>query len=114
VDIFFASYKNLTEGGYAFFYDTQYHVAELGHAYAYKDPPPGQEFYGYPRTVPGAFGAKAAKLYQILEAGHNNVQLSQEEMHRIALWLDLTSPFLGVYHDVEAQLRGETVAPILE
>ncbi len=70
---------------------------------------------GY-RTTPGQFGARASKLYEILEKGHYDVRLSPEEMHRITLWLDCTSMFYGVYEKEggQAQLRGEVALPTLE
>ncbi len=73
--------------------------------------------YGEPlRTTPGKFGAKASKLYEILAAGHHDVKLNAEELHRITLWLDCVSIFYGVYEKEggEAQLRGEIVFPSLE
>ena len=76
-------------------------------------------FYNYGnglRTTPGRFGAKAARLYDILQKGHYDVKLSKEEMHRITLWLDSTSMFYGVYEREtgQAQLRGEIAMPTLE
>ncbi len=73
--------------------------------------------YGDPlRTTPGKFGALASPLYQMLEKGHYDVKLSDEEMHRIILWLDCVSNFYGVYETEgqEAQRRGEVVWPTLE
>jgi hypothetical protein len=68
------------------------------------------------RTVPGQFGARASKLYPMLVKGHHDVKLSPEELHRIAVWLDSTSPFYGVYEKDGgiAQLRGEIAKPTLE
>jgi hypothetical protein len=68
------------------------------------------------RTIPGQFGAKASKLYAILEKGHYDVKLSSEDLHRLTLWLDSCSMFYGVYEKElgEAQLRGEIVRPTLE
>ncbi len=68
------------------------------------------------RTTPGKFGAYASKLYEILEKGHYDVKLSDEEMHRITLWLDCCSMFYGVYEREggQAQLRGEVVQPTLQ
>jgi hypothetical protein len=68
------------------------------------------------RTIPGNFGARASKLYQLLKAGHYDVELTKEEMHRITVWLDSLSNFYGVYEKEagEAQLRGEIVWPGLE
>ncbi len=61
-------------------------------------------------------GARASKLFEILERGHYDVQLSKEDMHRITVWLDSYSPFYGVYEPEggKAQLRGEVVRPVLE
>ncbi|MGL4595208.1 MAG: discoidin domain-containing protein [Thermoguttaceae bacterium] len=73
--------------------------------------------YGDPlRTTPGKFGAIASPLYKLLKDGHHEVKLSNEEMHRIILWLDCLSNFYGVYEKDggEAQLRGEIVFPTLE
>ena len=70
---------------------------------------------GY-RTTPGRFGAHASKLLKILDDGHYDVKLSEEEMHRITLWLDCSSIFYGVYEKEggEAQLLGKVVGPTLE
>ncbi|NQT87369.1 hypothetical protein HQ560_11425 [bacterium] len=71
------------------------------------------EFY---RTTPGKFGARASKLYQMLEKGHHEVKLSPEDMHRLTVWLDSCSMFYGVYEKEGglAQLRGEVARPTLE
>ena len=68
------------------------------------------------RTTPGHFGARASKLYKILKDGHYDVNLSEEEMHRITLWLDSTSMFYGVYEREpgRAQLLGKIARPTLE
>ena len=76
-------------------------------------------FYDYQdpyRTTPGQFGALASPLYQLLQAGHYDVQLPPEDLHRLTLWLDCTSMFYGVYEKDEgrAQLRGEVAYPTLE
>ncbi len=73
--------------------------------------------YGHShRTTPGKFGARASKLLKLLDEGHHDVKLSDEELHRITLWLDLSSIFYGVYEKEggEAQLRGEIAKPTLE
>ncbi|MBE0536537.1 MAG: PD40 domain-containing protein, partial [Phycisphaerae bacterium] len=69
---------------------------------------------GTSRSIAGQVGARASKLYEILEKGHYDVQLSAEEMRRITLWLDCNTNFFGAYHDLEAQARGELVMPTLE
>ncbi len=68
------------------------------------------------RTLPGKFGARASKLYQMLKDGHHDVELTDEEMHRITVWLDSCSIFYGVYEQDGgiAQLEGKIVHPTLE
>ncbi len=68
------------------------------------------------RTTPGKFGARASKLMAILDKGHYDVKLSDEEFHRLTLWLDCSSMFYGVYEKEggEAQLRGQIARPTLE
>jgi cytochrome c553 len=68
------------------------------------------------RTNPGKFGARASKLVQLLDKGHYDVKLSQEDFHRITLWLDSASMFYGVFEKEtgEAQLRGDIVKATLE
>jgi len=67
-----------------------------------------------PRTTPGEFGARASKLFALLQKGHYDVKLPPEDLHRITLWLDCNSDFLGSYEDPAAQARGETVRPSLQ
>ena len=71
---------------------------------------------GWYRTMPGKFGARASKLYQLLAKGHYKVKLPPEDMRRITVWLDSCSPFYGVYEKEggEAQLRGEIAKPTIE
>ncbi|NIP26877.1 MAG: hypothetical protein GWN67_21620 [Phycisphaerae bacterium] len=68
------------------------------------------------RTIPGKFGARVSKLYKMLQQGHHDVKLSEEEMHRITVWLDSCSIFYGVYEKEGgvAQLEGKIVYPTLE
>ncbi len=68
------------------------------------------------RTIPGKFGARVSKLYKLLKDGHYDVKLSDEEMHRISVWLDSCSIFYGVYEKEGglAQLQGKIVYPTLE
>jgi hypothetical protein len=68
------------------------------------------------RTTPGAFGARASRLYAMLQAGHHDVNLPPEDLHRLTVWLDSCSLFYGVYEKEggEAQLRGEVPRPSLQ
>ena len=65
------------------------------------------------RTIAGKFGARAARLMQYLDEGHYGVKLSDEDLHRVILWLDCNSEFLGAYEEPEAQARGELIRPAL-
>ena len=68
------------------------------------------------RTTPGAFGARASKLYAMLQKGHHDVKLSGDETSRIVTWLDSVCQFYGVYEKEggEAQLAGGLAYPTLE
>ena len=68
------------------------------------------------RTTPGRFGARASKLYELLQGDHHGLELPAEDLHRLTLWLDMCTMFYGVYEQErgEAQLRGEVVWPTLE
>ncbi len=70
--------------------------------------------HGGSRTVPGRFGARAARLVDYLDERHHGVRLAPEEVGRITLWLDCNSEFYGAYENTEAQARGEVVGPTLE
>jgi hypothetical protein len=74
------------------------------------------QYGGRHRTIPGKFGARVSKLYKLLQEGHYDVELSEEEMHRITVWLDSCSMFYGVYEKDGgiAQLEGKVVYPTLE
>ena len=92
----YTSYRNLRD--YAFFY---------GVFHTKYDP------WTDPRTTPGQFGARASKLYGILTQGHYDVRLSEEDMHRITLWLDCNSDFFGSYENTLDQSKGKVVHPSL-
>ena len=96
-DYRYTSYDNLRE--YAFFFGS------VRNEY---DP------WTTPRTIPGQFGARASKLYEILRHGHHDVKLSKEDLRRITLWLDCNSDFFGSYENTEAQAKADIVQPTLE
>ena len=70
---------------------------------------------GY-RTFPGRFGARASKLIELLDKGHHDLKLTNEDFHRLALWLDCSSMFYGVFEKEggEIQLLGGIASPTLE
>ncbi len=89
---FFASYSNLVREGYAF-----------------------NDYVDSLRTIPEKYGARASKLYELIQ-DHHGVELSDSERRRIALWLDTNTMFFGVYEKegCEKELRGERAVPTLE
>ncbi len=70
--------------------------------------------HGGSRTTPGRFGARAAPLLPYLDERHYGVRLSDDDFHRLTLWLDCNSEFYGAYHDPLAQARGSVVTPQLD
>jgi hypothetical protein len=64
-------------------------------------------------SIPGQEGARVSKLYNVLAAGHHDVELTPAEMRRITLWLDCNSNFFGAYYNDQEQARGEVVKPLL-
>jgi hypothetical protein len=70
--------------------------------------------HGGSRSIAGQFGARAAPLMKYLTDAHHGVKLSPEDFHRITLWLDCNSEFLGAYENAPAQAKGEPVRASLE
>ena len=70
--------------------------------------------HGGSRTTAGQFGARAAKLLSYLSQEHYGVRLSDEDFHRITLWLDCNSEFYGAYERPEAQSLGQLIHPSLD
>jgi hypothetical protein len=65
-------------------------------------------------SIPGDVGARASRLWKLLNDGHHDVALPPEDMHRITLWLDANSLFYGDYFDPETQARGGDAVPRLK
>ena len=63
-----------------------------------------------PRTIPGKFGARASRLYQLLSGDHHGLKLSKDDFHRIALWLDCNSDYFGSFLHSNEQAEGQAVA----
>ncbi|MCP4453183.1 MAG: hypothetical protein GY809_17110, partial [Planctomycetes bacterium] len=72
-----------------------------------------QGVHGGSRTIAGQFGARASALMPYLSETHHDVTLSEEDLHRVTLWLDCNSEFYGSYENTVAQSRGEIVQPTL-
>ena len=62
-----------------------------------------------PYTIPGRFGARASKLYQLLSKGHHDVKLTPDEWRRLGIWLDSNCLFYGHEKDLLAQASGKVV-----
>lgn len=45
----------------------------------------------------GSWGSKVSKLPQVLEAGHKDVVLTDEEWARLRTWIDINAPYYPVY-----------------
>lgn len=68
------------------------------------------------RSIPYEIGARASPDFLAhLGPSHHDVQLTQEEFHRVTLWLDLNAQELGSYSmeadDIARQRAGEVVWP---
>lgn len=50
-----------------------------------------------PMLPPWHTGAAKSDLISMLKKGHNDVQLSREELDKIACWIDLGIPYSGDY-----------------
>jgi hypothetical protein len=59
----------------------------------------------------GKFGALGSRLIRLLREGHEDVQLDDDELERLATWIDLNAIFYGVYNPEEQarQLAGQRV-----
>ncbi|HUS71854.1 MAG TPA: hypothetical protein VMY06_02225 [Sedimentisphaerales bacterium] len=73
-----------------------------------------QGVHGGSRTIPGKFGAKASGLMAYMDERHYGVKLSEEDFHRLTLWLDCNSEFYGSYENTVAQAKGQIVWPTLD
>ena len=94
------SYNNLAEK-YGFYFHVSNGSINMG-------------VHGGSRTIPGKFGARASKLLEYIDARHYGVELSQEDFHRLTLWLDCNSEFYGAYENTVAQSLGKVVWPSLD
>ncbi len=73
----------------------------------------GYAYWGYQsQTIPGKFGARQSRLGQALLESHME-RISEEDFHRMVLWLDANSMDLGAFHDDQAQRAGRKVWPLL-
>jgi hypothetical protein len=65
------------------------------------------------RTIPGRFGALESSMGKALLANHRE-RITEEEFHRMVVWLDANSMELGAYRDSALQKQGEVVWPLID
>jgi len=70
--------------------------------------------HGGSRTIPGRFGARYCRMGNALFDNTHRDKVTDEDRHRIVLWLDSNSLRLTAYENEEAQMRGELVWPSLD
>jgi hypothetical protein len=70
-----------------------------------------------PMTEPDRFGSRVSSLVKLLEEGHYDVKLSEDDWNRINTWIDANALFYGTFkpEDQQRQQRGERIeGPDLE
>jgi hypothetical protein len=70
-----------------------------------------------PLSQPEVFGARGSPLMTLLLQGHEDVVLSQDDILRLATWMDANALFYGTFNpeDQQRQQRGERIdGPALE
>lgn len=70
--------------------------------------------HGGSRSRPGRVGASESKLGSILFDKTHRDSVTEEDRHRLILWMDANAPRLSAFRDEEAQISGEMVWPILD
>ncbi len=65
-----------------------------------------------PMSQPDYFGARGSKLMSMLLAGHHKVNLSQNDIERLATWMDTNALFYGTFNptDQKRQQQGQRIA----
>ena len=65
-----------------------------------------------PMTAPDTFGARASKLMALLLEGHEDVELTGDDLERLATWMDANALFYGTFdpEDQKRQQSGELIA----
>jgi hypothetical protein len=58
---------------------------------------------GNEKREPLTFGSLKSKLWAVLNAGHNDVRLTRDEMHRIKCWIDMNCPLWPDYIERSAR-----------
>ncbi len=75
-----ASYRTLISGGWVHYFNWAW--SERHH-----------------KAPPLSFGTVKSRLWQVLDAGHYDVKLTRDEMHRVKCWIDLNCPLWPDYQE---------------
>ncbi len=64
-----------------------------------------------PLSQPGHFGARGSRLMKLLADGHENVELSAEDLDRLITWMDANALFYGTFDptDQAKQQQGQRI-----
>jgi len=73
-----ASYRTLIAGGWVHYFDMTWGLRHV-------------------QAAPASFGTLKSRLWQVLAAGHHEVQLTHDEMHALKCWIDLNCPLWPDY-----------------
>ena len=84
-----ASYRTLITQGWVHYFDYTW----------------GREHH---KAEPLTFGTVQSRLWQVLDAGHYDVKLTRDEMHRVKCWTDLNCPLWPDY--IQRQFRPGSLA----
>ncbi|MCD6392723.1 MAG: hypothetical protein J7M40_04365, partial [Planctomycetes bacterium] len=86
-------------------------LARNDRAFSYPGENPALDVLGVggSRTTPGRFGARASGLLKALTDGpqHKDVKLTDDELRRITLWLDLNSNEIGWIGNDRAEIKAQ-------
>jgi hypothetical protein len=96
------SYLSLVRAGFRQQGNVGYYLAAYPNQYVHWISPQS----GPDVLEPYSFGSSQSRLIALLEAGHEEIRLSREEMDKLACWIDLAIPYCGDY--AEANLWTET------
>ena len=95
------SYLSLVRAGFRLQGNVGFHLTAYPNKYTnWISPQSGPQV-----LAPYSFGSSRSGLMALLEAGHEDVRLSREEMDKLACWIDLAIPYCGDY--AEANLWTE-------
>ena len=85
------SYRTLIAGGWVHYFDYTW----------------GQE---HAKAEPLSFGTVKSRLWEVLDGGHYDVHLTEEEAHRVKCWIDLNCPLWPDYVFRPDRLAMKTMA----